>query len=371
MALVSLAHADSTYVPPGPPDRPASLEEPPPEKTASSVVTAPQTLKTAVRQTTALISKRIAKVIAPRSFTGKTSRKPDVSLDFDEYGMGISAGDAEQRNGLWANIAIGESEDERLLTTIGSGVRSTLSSDSKFDLNNYIVGIDHKLTNKTVVGVAISYERAEGTTGFNAGDMDSDGLIFSPYFATLIRDAFSFDLTAGLGWVDVDQKRNKDGSKVPGAGVITASLESRRVFISASAKGYYNRDRWNLTGNVSYLYAEEEQHPFEESDGRTYSRDVPSNTTHLGQIGVGGELSYVFDTIEPYLNAAFEYDTTYDKDTSGSEDAIYDRNGVVLGAGFRFLLFSNALVGDIQATKVFGRDDYDEHSIMGNLRFEF
>ncbi len=332
------------------------------EKTSSSVVAAPQTLKTAVKQTTALISKRISNVIAPVPAGGKKFQKPIFGFNMDDYGMGLSAGDREQKFGIWGNFAITGSDDEHAIT------------ESDFDLNNYIIGIDCRFTPKTVAGLSLTYETLDGTTKYNAGEMDSDGFTLSPYFAVLIADHFSIDLSAGYSWINVDQNRNQERRIEPGRDVIKSSLDSERMFVSANANGYYAVDRLNLSGNVGYLYAQEEQDPFTETDDINYSRDVSSNKIQFGQLNVGGEIGYAFDSWEPYFNAAFEYDTSYDKDIStyGQDisDVDYDRSGFTVGGGFRFLIF-NALQGDVQATKVLARENYDEHSVMGNLRFEF
>lgn len=358
-SMASTANRSSPYgTPPGPPPMPDAptyrIEDEP-----SSVVTAPQILKTAVKQTTMQISKRIANVIAPRSSV--RTHKPSISLDADEYGMGISAGDSEQKFGIWANFAITDSKDDRLLyTTNSGGQRIFTPSNSRLDLYNYIFGMDYKITSNIVTGVALSYENMDGTTGYNSGDIESDGITVSPYFAASIGDFFSFDLTAGYSWIDIEQTRTDNDRK------ISSSPESKRIFFAANTNLYHSISNWNLTGNVGYLYAEDEQDAFKESDGTT----VSSSTTKYGQITAGGEISYVITRAEPYLSIAYEYDTTYDDDISGNEYADYDRNGIVVGAGLRFLM-TDSLNGDFQFSKVYSRNDYNEFSFMYNLRFDF
>jgi hypothetical protein len=345
--------------PPAIPDMPTGVHQDieTDDETPTEVST-PQTLKTTVKQTTALISSRISQVVAPVPEAGRKFRKPIFNLSANEYGTGISAGDEEQQKfGLWGNFALTGSESEYSLT------------ESDFDLYNFIIGTDYKFTDKIVAGLSLSYELLDGTTAYNAGDMELDGFTLSPYFAVLINDFLSFDISAGYSWVNIDQKRNKDGSKVPGQGTISSSLDAERMFISVNTSSYYIKDRWILSANLGYLYAEEDQDAYRE----TNSNKVPENTVRFAQVSIGTEISYAFDSTEPYLNLGFEYDTTYDEEIGVGEEKVeidHDPSGFVVGGGLRFLMFS-FLQGDIQASKIFGRNDYDEYSVMANLRFEF
>ena len=338
--------------PPSVPDMPEGAEHPMNREEPSSVVATPQTLKTAVKQTTGLISTRISQAVSTAPETGKKFRKP--IFGFHEYGTGLSAGDDEQNIGLgvWGNMSFTNSEDEHF------------ESQSDFDLYNFLTGIDYKITDKMIAGVSFSYEDMDGPTYYNAGNMAADGFTISPYFAAMLTNYLSFDVTAGFSRISIDQDRNRNG--LFGPDIISSSLDAERMFIASNLNGYYSVRRWNLSANLEYLYAEDDQDAFRESNGN----EVPSVTIHFGQISLGSEVSYSFDSVEPYLNLAYEYDTVYDENVLGTAYTDYDCDGFVLGGGLRFLLFS-VLQGDIQFSSILARDEYEEYSLTGNLRFDF
>ncbi|MEE4355146.1 MAG: autotransporter outer membrane beta-barrel domain-containing protein, partial [Desulfococcaceae bacterium] len=187
----------------------------------------------------------------------------------------------------------------------------------------------------------------------------------------------------GYSWISIDQKRkakNDAGDDYLGYD-ISSSPDTERYFIALNANGYYKMDKWNFTGTLGYIYAEEEQDAFAESDGTR----VSASTVELGQIYLKAEASYSFDSVEPYLNLGYEYDTTYDDENSSTfgkfieykdgasrerEEENIDKDGFTAALGLRYLLLKT-LQGDLQAAGIFGRDNYDEYTISLNLRYDF
>ena len=343
-----------------PPD-PPSLEPP------AVVVIPPQIMKTSVTQTSNLISKRISQINAPRPSAGTVS--------INEHDTGISAGDTDQNFGIWANVSLTDSRDDRILRKTTAPYRGDLyQSDADFDLYNYIAGIDYKIADTVVIGVACSYEDIDdGTFAYASvkdriisknNIIDSKGFTVAPYFSVKIADLLTIDLNGGYSWLEIDQNRiDNDLSPEP----ITSSLDSVRMFGSATTNLYYSIAKWNIAASIGYLYAKEERDEYMESNRKSVDED----TIELGQLSVGGEVSYVINTVEPYLNLTYEYDTTYEEKVGEDfEHANYDKSGFIVGGGVRFQLTDN-LLGDFQATGIVDREDYDEFSVAVNLRYMF
>jgi outer membrane autotransporter protein len=83
---------------------------------------------------------------------------------------------------------------------------------------------------------------------------------------------------------------------------------------------------------------------------------------HLGQVRLGGELSYALESVTPYVSAMYEID--YRNSEGG------DRTGAVLGVGLRTAVTENFTAGAFASAQVL-RDD-DENVTFGvNLRYSF
>lgn len=322
----------------------------------------PSLLQTSVKQSTSMISNRIKRVIIPQplfeerlaSSTPKqnsTNLKPEsqkrtlsdiVDISFDSKTIGLAAGDASMKHGIWTNIAYTSGDDDDLLT------------ESSTDINSYIIGYDYKISERMAMGVAVTYEKIDAELDFNNGNLDGDGYTVAPYFAMLLSDYLAMDLIVGYALVDYDQDRN--------FGAVDSSIDADRQFFQLAINGFHYLDQWSFNTNLSFLYANENQDSYIESDGTR----VKDNNVELSQFSLGLEVAYAFQHIEPYFTVAYEYDTQYEK-ISGTS---YDRNGGDGGVGCR-LFFSDQLSGDLYGSSKFGRDDYDEYSLLGNLRYDF
>ncbi|MEA2084109.1 MAG: autotransporter outer membrane beta-barrel domain-containing protein [Thermodesulfobacteriota bacterium] len=299
----------------------------------SSVATAPTTTKTAVTEVARIVSKGIANAVRPNRFSGR------VAVNTDESMTGLSAGDSGQNLGVWANAAYTDSEDDDRATR------------NEADLRTYTLGVDYRFTDKIALGIAFTHEDMDAATYFNDGNMSSNGYTITPFIAMLLNDNISLDLMYGYSNIDIDQERATD---------IKGTLYAKRNFAQVSANYYLSMDRLNLTGTLGYLYA----HEYQESFRETNLNKVDSVTIDLGQIFAGAEVSYSFDALEPYLGIAYENDVQHEE----TEGIKYDHTGGSANAGVRFLV-SDSFSGDLEGRTLFSRGDFDEYSVMLNLRF--
>ncbi|MDZ7737050.1 MAG: autotransporter outer membrane beta-barrel domain-containing protein [Gammaproteobacteria bacterium] len=79
-------------------------------------------------------------------------------------------------------------------------------------------------------GIAIGYEHTDIDTGFNRGNVESDGFTIAPYAGFLLDDLLSVDATLGYTRIDVDQFRTDPASGAR----ITSGTISDRWFASAN-----------------------------------------------------------------------------------------------------------------------------------------
>lgn len=340
----------------------------PPNELGGVATISPILLQTSVKQTSSMISERIKRVIIPHTLfkdraaptsppqnrpkpEEKASLTPDVqkrglydivNITVDSKTIGLSAGDASMKHGIWTNIAYTSADDDSTVT------------ESSMDINTYIIGYDYKLSDRMALGVAMTYEKINADLDFNNGDLEGDGYTVAPYFAMLLTDYLALDIIAGYAIVDYDQDRD--------FGVVTSSVDADRQFFEFSLNGFHYIDQWSFNLNTSFLYAHEGQDSYTESDGT----NIKSNSIDFSQLSMGLEVAYTFKYMEPYITVAYEYDTKYEEIT----DASYDRNGGDGGLGCRFF-FSDQLSGDVYGSTKFDRKDYDEYSVLGNIRYDF
>ena len=316
-----------------------------PDDTPSTVST-PTTLRISTSQIADMISTWIARIMMPRKVL-------TVNADDEQKGeelksnrvSGLAAGDQPAKFGLWVNTGYADWDIDDHKT----------KSDG--NLTTFIIGADYRVAEPVVFGISLAYENSATDTDYNKGWLDQDGITIAPYLGIIFNNYLAFSATVGYAWLDIDQKREKgSGHKV------RSSLDSNRIFGSMRLNGFYNINRLTLTGTLGCLYAQERQESFTEKDGN----HISSNNVDLGQASLGVEVSYNFDAIEPYLATTLLYDFQYED----VKNANYDDTSVEINPGVRFYM-DNGFCADIQGGAVLGRNNYDEFSIIANLRYEF
>jgi Autotransporter beta-domain len=134
--------------------------------------------------------------------------------------------------------------------TIGGGDASSLWVSSDFsslkndfartrfngDIHTLLAGLDYTRSDKYIFGVAISHETSNFNTRFNIGNEKTSGWNISPYFAVLLTEAWSFDLSLGHGKFDTSQSRSVvDITTIPpSVSIVDSDFSSRRNFVSAN-----------------------------------------------------------------------------------------------------------------------------------------
>ncbi len=274
------------------------------------------------------------------------------------YGPGMAAAALGDRASLWASGSwTSFDEDHPTIAYNGDSISGFLGGDYLF-------------TDRLIAGLAVGAENTDVTSTFNAGGSNSDGITGLGYAAFVFNRYFSVDASFGYtGVYDIDQRRTALG--LP----ITGSTDGWRWFGAANLNGRYTIDGWTASANAGYLRSSSHTDGFTESNGNV----VGSGNTELGQVRVGGRVSYSLPALQPnlpritpFVSGLFEWDHDRTKISVAQGQAVPpdDRTGFVVGGGLNFA-FSDRISGGIEATTVLGRANFNATTVSGNIRFVF
>lgn len=303
---------------------------------ASSALIAPKVMRAAVSQTADMISDRLAAFAASSGGASVSSGTNVVPLlASDKQGVNASM------LSVWSALGIKNLNDD-----ITDGY-----------INTVMAGLDFRLSDRLLSGLAIAYESTDLDTGFNDGEFKSDAFTIAPYGIYKITDQLSVDSSIGYSRVNYDFNRIN--------GTVTSSTDADRIFAALNFNYNYALNRIRFGTKAGYLYAVEKPDDFTESTGTTVSgKDI-----YLGQARIGARIGYMFDRVEPFIDLRYEYDNvSSDIALSNYDD---DRDGVVAALGLNFSL-SSSVTGSILGRKELGRSNGDEtHALLGNIAYKF
>lgn len=325
--------------------------------------TGPATTRAAASNTSGLVGSRTASALgpAPGGGGGAGGGPGDTSGLFDSGFIsasgvqlsesGMSAGGGDGKIGVWVNSA-------------WSGIEDDLSSTAfDGDVITVMGGVDYLFTDRLLAGLAVGYENTDLDTIFNNGTLESDGFTVAPYLGFIINRFFTADLSGGYSSGSTDLTRiDLVGTTV------TGDMDWDRWFLAANLNAYYSIGKFRLAGRVGYLWVQETQDQFTESDGTV----VGEQDIDLGQVRVGGQIGYSLGRVEPYLTGTFEYDADRTDVVvgAGQEQPANDETGFEVGGGVRFAL-SDRVTGGVEATTHLGRENFSSTTVQGTLRLKF
>jgi uncharacterized protein YhjY with autotransporter beta-barrel domain len=279
----------------------------------------------------------------------ETSAAP-VTQFFAGGNRGRSAGAKDKKIGVWVLGSYSDIESDKL------------DADFDGDIINIVGGVDYRFTDRITAGLAISYQNTDLDTGFNVGTFENDGVGVSPYVVFNITKNISADINAS--WTTL----SNDTTRTSGGAIVTGSFDSDRVTAGGNVSYAYAIKKWFLKGTVGFLYINEDQDSFTESNG-TF---VGSNDISIGQGRIGGTVGYNAGKWTPWVSLRAENEFWAPSDTvSGNGNVISaDDFGLVVGAGVNFSL-SDAVSGGLAFQSTQAREDLDLYTITGRVRVQF
>jgi len=313
------------------------------------------------------ITNTIVNTIQVQAITNNLSARIGDAL------RGLSGGFRPTATGLMYQSERGRNAGDGLLAS-GFGLWSSYSySDFDNDLSSTALdgsrhsilgGIDISPWESALFGIAVGYEFSDIDTGFNRGNVESDGFTIAPYAGFLLDDFLSVDGSLGYSRIDVDQFRTD-----PATGArITSDPVSDRWFATFNMNLFKAYHEWLLGARTGFLYLRNTQEDFTESNG-TFRPEV---TNRLGQWHITGDVAYSLGEFEPFVRLTYEYDHTITEITvvGGGPQPSHDRDGFVFGLGVRYF-GSGGISGNLEWNRRLGRENFDEDILMATIRGEF
>ena len=321
-----------------------------PAVTPSSTVTDAISFNTQLQSHVSDISKHITGSLGGRRFFG-SPRLSENQFKMDGA-TGLNAGDGiTVPYGVWGSYSYSDYDND-LSSTAFDG-----------DTHSFLGGIDFAFWENTVLGVAVGYDSGDIDTTFNAGHEDTDSFTIAPYFGALLSDTFSVDFNAGYTRVDYDQFRTLPGTTTR----VTSSPDADRWFGALNLNGVTYQDNWIVGGRIGALYGKSVIEDFVESNGTV----VAESRTKVGTFSIAADVAYSFQKFEPFLNLSYQYDYSLREISviTGAQPT-NDRDDILMTAGVRY--FDNkGISGNLEYTKRFNRDNFDEDRISFTLRADF
>ena len=318
------------------------------ENTPSSTVTDAVLFNTLIQTTVFGISSHVSSALSTfiSSFSprfGNNSFKLDGSL-------GVNAGDGVTiPYGIWGNYSYTDFENDLSSTAIDGSSHSFLG------------GIDFRVWEKTIIGVALGFDKSDIDTGFNGGNQNTDTITIAPYFGTILDDTFSIDFSIGYSNASYDQFRTAGTTR------ITSSPTADRWFGSFNMNAIKFIDNWILSGRVGSVYAKSVIKGYTESNGVV----VSDNRSKVGSVSIAGEAAYSMKEWEPFLNIAYQYDYRLEEIVAASgPQPSNDQDDILLATGVRYFEKSG-ISGNLEYSKRLGRDNFDEDRISLTLRIDY
>jgi hypothetical protein len=231
------------------------------------------------------------------------------------------------------------------------------------DQHMLLAGFDFTFTDRYIFGVAVSFETSNINTEFNLGNLEMDGFSINPYFAYLISDSWSIDLSLGYGSFETDQYRTPTPLLLPAT--VDSNFDSTRDFVASNLSYSGIRGDWYLTGWFGLLLANKDQDSYEESDATA----VDGQSLDMELWSLGGEAAYGSGAAETYFSLVYEVDNDLNEleFTTGDQPA-NDDDSMLLSIGWRY--YGGDLVANIEFSSRQGADDVTENSISSTLRID-
>lgn len=308
-------------------------------------ITAQTNLVTNTRAVISAVSSRIAAIFG--GIGG--GRANALGMRYDA-GNGLAGGDvfAGLPIGVWGSYTRSDFSDAFTATAFDG------------DRNLAMAGLDISPLEDMVLGLSLGYEDTNLETRFNSGEVESDGVIISPYAAYRWAENYQIDAIFGYTSIDTDQVRNLTATP------ITSDTASDRFFWAGNFTVSQPWQNWLFAGRFGMLWVREFIDGFQESNGAT----VADKVVELSQWRFGGDAAYSWGDFEPFASVTYERDFSRAPLVPGSTVPGDDRDGVVIGAGVRYFNASG-LTGTFEWNTIEGRDSYSEDSYTFLLRYQF
>jgi len=335
------------------------------ELTPSNTITDSTTLNTQIKPIAGAIkahlrsTRRVSKsekkaqygnVLAANSYVDSISDADHMTLAYNDLassgssGGGSSGGDERS---LWINSTFSSLKNDFSRTRFNG------------DVHILLAGYDYTLSEKYIFGVALSHETSNFNTRFNSGNEKTNGFSINPYFAVLLSDTWSFDLSLGHGKFNTDQYR----TLIVTSPTVDSDFSSTRDFVSTNLTNVSAWDDWNLTGSFGIFTAKQKQDAYVESSGGA----VAGSSQTIKQWNLAGEAAYSHRDSESYIGLNYEKERNPERiQFTTGEQPSNDAASFVVTAGWRH--FGKDLTANFVFSSRRGLDNISDNGISTTIR---
>lgn len=280
--------------------------------------------------------------------TSMTDGNSGTPTAFNMRVDGKAGGDGVSKWGMWA---------QGLWANVNSSEAYLQMSGNIYDV---MVGVDRRIGERLVVGLATGYENVSFTTNFNNGTYKDNGVMLAPYIGVRLTPAWSADASLAYTWLNYTATRQY--------GSVSGSFDGDRISASTNLTGNYALGNWRFQPKAGLLYTYEQQNSYVDTSGT----NVANNGFALGRLSGGGKVGYDVNGIIPYAKVMGEWDfkrpgTVLKANGQQSEDRAA---GAVVGLGVEASrgAFTGSLEGNYNSL---GRTDLDVWSTVARVRWNF
>lgn len=290
--------------------------------------------------------------------------------------------------------------------SFGSGNKDASLREPGFDFDSWslVSGLDYRLTDQLVLGVALSYGATESTIDSNGGDVDLDGFGGALY-GTYYRDDFYVDFLAGMNGKEYDTRRrvsytvaSKSGGQTLVDQVFNGDTDSVDATVSLGAGYNMAVSGFTITPFAHLAYLESTIDGYtEDLEGgnsnagfglalRVDEQEVKSLTSTLG-VQLAYAVNTSFGVMTPYLRGDWEHEFENDARNITAHFAAVDnryeslntisiptdepdRDFANLGGGLVAVL-PGGWQCFVDYSTVLGYEDLTLHSFVVGMRAEF
>jgi hypothetical protein len=313
-------------------------------ESTGTVVSTSQTNAEAARTVVSVVSSRISTMLMPTA-AGRTGAQ--ISSLGDNAQSGQAAGDAGQGFGLWGSGSVSFMHD------------SAQTTKHNGDLTNVLAGIDYRVTDKLVAGMAIGYEYLGLDTRYNSGKMTTKGLTFTPYVGYTIMENLNVDAMLGYSFLTTNMR---DGA----VNTYKADYSSNRMMAALNVNYRIPTSYFDTIVSGGYMYSNERSETYDAKALGQVDINVRSRDAFIGELRGGARVERVFaDRFTPYLGAYYLYDTTL-----SSSVRTKDFDAVEFVGGMDARVTDKLRLGLELSDTCFRR--YEDNARVGlNLRYEW
>ncbi|MGH8686181.1 MAG: autotransporter outer membrane beta-barrel domain-containing protein [Burkholderiales bacterium] len=343
-----------------------TLITPPPEQTtpssdvtsAATFVTQTQPVVSAIRsQTLGLLLRKRARnmsmgapVLAANGYTDTLS---DFQLAAATMGDAPGSGSGGSgTNSLWLSAAFNSQENTFSRTQFDG------------DTRNMLAGFDVTRSDRYVAGVALGYEGSNYSTQFNNGSEETSGYNLNPYFAYLLSDSWSVDLSLGHGAYNTRQTRQL---AIPPLVIppVNSEFSSTRDYAAANLTNVLAAGNWKLTDALGAQGTRRKQDAYMETDGTSVA--ASNNTVH--QWSFSTEASYGRGNSEYFLGALYEDIRNPVKiEFASGEQPANDPTSVLVTAGWRY--YGKGVSANFTFSSRQAQEQFTEYGVLMMFRID-